>query len=496
LPWREDWACHYSLVRHRSGTTELNPIARETHASQQSAQIARRNPNSAEVQPLTLQSPVMQTGPGYTTPLKSDAGRTIPPAASATPITGPKKYLDARAEEYSKTETDWGNSVQASAEAQQRMAAILGAKQYQTGAYANDLSNIRASLKAVGVNLPDSVAGDQAQAQIILKNNFGAAIQTMKSTGLSRWTQAELFSTHHRRHYGKENSRLLCWKAPSRTMNPTLRKSVVDEALAEDPEAAAAEYLAEFRSDVVAFVPREVAEDAVVAGRREVAPGSMAGLVNLVVHFDASGGGGADSFALAIAGRDLASGRAVLLCLREVNPPFSPEGICAEYATVARSYGLLEGQSDKFAGSWPKEQFDKHGISLYPSKTSSEIFVDFLPLLMSGKVELLDNPTLVNQIAGLERRTGRGRDHIAASGSGDDDVALAAAGALVRAAKAEAEIPWVEPFVCDETTHPTPDRWSARYWGEGAPVSRSYEVDTVTGTAAWTRQRLAERGQE
>ena len=68
-------------------------------------------------------------------------------------------------------------------------------KQYQTGAFASHMSEIRAGLKNVGVNLPDSVAGDPAQAEIILKNNFGASIQTMKATGLTRWTQSELFAS-------------------------------------------------------------------------------------------------------------------------------------------------------------------------------------------------------------------------------------------------------------------------------------------------------------
>jgi hypothetical protein len=152
--------------------------------------------NSAAVQPLTLQAPVTKSGPGYTEPLKSDAGTIIPPATAATPIQGPKEYLDDRAKEYSKVETQWGDSVQSAAEAQQRMTAIMSAlKQYQSGAFASHLSDIRAGLKAAGINLPDSIAGNPAQAEIVLKNNFGAALQTMKSTGLTRWTQAELFSS-------------------------------------------------------------------------------------------------------------------------------------------------------------------------------------------------------------------------------------------------------------------------------------------------------------
>jgi hypothetical protein len=136
----------------------------------------------------------MQRGPGYTEPLKSDAGTIIPPAAEATPISGPKAYLDQRAVDYAKTENSWGDSVKAAAEATQRIQAIMGAlKSYQSGAYASEASDIRARLDKVGIKLPDSVAGDPAQAEIMLKNNFGAALQTMAATGLSRWTQAELF---------------------------------------------------------------------------------------------------------------------------------------------------------------------------------------------------------------------------------------------------------------------------------------------------------------
>jgi hypothetical protein len=159
----------------------------------------------------------------------------------------------------------------------------------------------------------------------------------------------------------------------------------------------------------------------------------------------------------------------------------------AEYATVIRSYGLIEGQSDKFAGSWPKEQFEKCGITLYPSRTSSQLFVDLLPLLMSGKVELLDNATLVNQIAGLERRVGRGADHIAASGSGHDDVALACAGALVRAAKADETFVAPLIYIADE---PIAGKHELALRGypmpfAGYPDSR----DHLTGTLEWERLR-------
>src|SRR5680860_4808 len=76
----------------------------------------------------------------------------------------------------------------------------------------------------------------------------------------------------HRRHHGKDGSPVLVWQAPTRIMNPTLPQRIVDDALAEDPSRASAEYLAEFRSDIEGFVPREVVEACVPQGLRERLP--------------------------------------------------------------------------------------------------------------------------------------------------------------------------------------------------------------------------------
>src|SRR4028118_1149534 len=55
---------------------------------------------------------------------------------------------------------------------------------------------------------------------------------------------------------------------------------------------------------------------------------------------------------------------------------------------------------------------------------------DLLPLLNSGRVELLDSPRLVAQLCGLERRVARsGRDAIDHAPGAHDDLANAVAGA-------------------------------------------------------------------
>ena len=53
-------------------------------------------------------------------------------------------------------------------------------------------------------------------------------------------------------------------------MNPSLPKRVVDEAMERDPEAARAEYMAEFRSDLETFLLREVVDAAVRSGPLEL----------------------------------------------------------------------------------------------------------------------------------------------------------------------------------------------------------------------------------
>ena len=235
----------------------------------------------------------------------------------------------------------------------------------------------------------------------------------------------------YRRHYGPQGDPLiLVAQGTSRDFNPTLPESVVARALERDHAAGSAEYLAQFRVDIEAFVTREVVEAVMVPGRHELPP--VAGL-SYVAFVDPSGGS-ADSMALAI-GHGEKDGRGVLDAIREVRPPFSPEQTVEAFAALLRSYGILRIGGDKYAGEWPREQFRKHGITYEPSeRTKSQIYGELLPLLNSARVELLDHPRLAAQLCGLERRAARGgRDSIDHAPGAHEDIANAVAGALVLA---------------------------------------------------------------
>ncbi len=240
--------------------------------------------------------------------------------------------------------------------------------------------------------------------------------------------KGQLWEMYHR-YYGKPEGPLV-WKAPTWIMNPTVPQSFLDEEYDRDPVAADAEYGAEFRSDVAAFITREAVEAAVHTGRIELAPGMG---VQYRAFTDPSGGI-SDSMTLAIAHKE--GDRIILDVLREARPPFNPDTVVTEFTAVLRDYGITEVKGDHYAGEWPREAWRKNGISYIVSEYfKSDIYLNWLPILNAGRAELLDNSRLINQACALERKTSRsGKDSIDHPPMGHDDVVNVAAGAMMLAA--------------------------------------------------------------
>lgn len=245
----------------------------------------------------------------------------------------------------------------------------------------------------------------------------------------------------HAEHYGRDGDPVLVVQAPTRALNPTVPQAVIDGAYAEDEARASAEYGAEFRRDVETYVSSEAIAAVVAGGRRELAP--RAG-VTYAAFTDPAGGSGADSFTVAVAHGETREGRAVAVldCVREARPPFSPEAVVREFAETLRAYHVDRVTGDRYAGEWPREQFRRHGVEYQISERSkSEVYGALLPAVNSQAVELLDEPRLLAQLQRLERRTGvGGRDTIDHGPHGHDDAINAAAGALVLAARESSRV--------------------------------------------------------
>ena len=235
----------------------------------------------------------------------------------------------------------------------------------------------------------------------------------------------------YKNYFGKEGGPLI-WLAPTRMMNPTIDGRLIERALQEDPQAAKAEWEAEWRDDIEAFISPESIEAVTILGRYELPRVSDVQYFGFV---DPSGGR-QDSFTLAITHKN-AEGRIILDVLRERRPPFQPSTVVAEFSGTLKAFGVTNVEADKYAGEWVPEAFRAHGITVEPAKmTASEIYLNFLPMVSNGSVELLDEKRLRSQLTGLERRArSGGKDLITHYQGGHDDLANAAAGACVMASE-------------------------------------------------------------
>ncbi|MDP2355488.1 MAG: hypothetical protein Q8M31_05445 [Beijerinckiaceae bacterium] len=288
---------------------------------------------------------------------------------------------------------------------------------------------------------------DSANPDVEIINAIRPGMLTIPTSLLlvasSPYARKGVLYTMHKRYHGQDDPRVLSWQANTERMNPAVDQGVIAQAYQDDPISASAEYGAQFRSDVEAFIARE-AIDAVLSDERERP--YVAG-VRYRAFTDPAGGSGKDSFTLAIG--HVQDGIPTLDVLREVKPPFSPKQVVSDYSELLKTYNIRKLTGDRYANLWPVEAFHEHGIVYEQSaKPKSDLYAAFLPLLNSKKCDLLDNDRLINQLIGLERRTARsGRDSIDHAPGGHDDVANAVAGVLtsmgVRKYRYDGSMSWV-----------------------------------------------------
>lgn len=236
----------------------------------------------------------------------------------------------------------------------------------------------------------------------------------------------------YERAWARDDSTTLVWVADTLSMNPTVDAAEIEEAFAEDPQVAASEYgtdgLVSFRSDVEAYISREAIEACTIPGRLEL---PAVNGIRYQAFVDPSGGS-SDSFTLAIAHAE--SNRAVLDCVREIRPPFSPDSAVGELVETLKAYRIISVVGDAYAGEWPRERFRVRGIEYRRSERSkSDCYREWLPMVNAARCELLSHPKLRTQALALERRTGRGtgKDTVDHRPGAHDDLINAVAGVLV-----------------------------------------------------------------
>ncbi len=242
------------------------------------------------------------------------------------------------------------------------------------------------------------------------------------------------------RSFGQDDPDLLVWRAPSRLMNPdTITEKFLDTQQRLDPARFAREYLADF-IDTESFLSGAWIDAAISRDRHELAPQSG---IKYVAAIDPHGGG-QNAFTLSIVhaeGRGPAC-RIVQDVMRAWNKPRDAQvdltGVVETISATLRSYGITRVISDRYAKAWVRDTFRRFGITVVEATTrrsgestvmdTSTAYLETEPLFAQGRIEILDNPTMIRELRNLERRPGQGgRDRVDHPSRANDDHAAALA---------------------------------------------------------------------
>jgi hypothetical protein len=237
----------------------------------------------------------------------------------------------------------------------------------------------------------------------------------------SPYRQAGLLFQRHRDFWGKDNPNTLVVAGSSIAFNPTLDQAGIDAEVAADPEAAAAEWLGHWRSDLATFLSDDLIDAAIDHNR----PLELAPQADIVYRafVDMSSGVG-DASTLAIAHR-AAGDRVIVDVIRGVPAPHDPASVAREFVALAKEYRCRVITGDQYAKGWVKGTIEACGAEYKQSKlVRSDLYLEGLVLFARGQVRVPSHDVMLRELRLLQRRTAKsGRDqvdHIV--GSHDDHV--------------------------------------------------------------------------
>ena len=224
-----------------------------------------------------------------------------------------------------------------------------------------------------------------------------------------------------------QDGRQLVWKARTVDMHPGVDRGLIEQAFNDDPEAASAEYDAEFRASISNPFDAALVESLARSEPLEIPPQDN---IHYIAFCDPSGGAaGGDEMTVAIGHRD--GKRLVVDLIDAVAGPFAPPTIVARFAETLKRYRVKQVHGDKYAAEWPVAAFSDVGIEYRPALLSkSEIYAEVLPLFSQGAIQLPPDRRMLVQFAQIERRASPSGDKFDHPTRGHDDRSNAIAGVL------------------------------------------------------------------
>jgi hypothetical protein len=269
------------------------------------------------------------------------------------------------------------------------------------------------------------------------------------STG---YRKAGLLYQKWRDHFGIDgDDDVLVVQGPSTRFNPLLDRAVIERAKASDPESAEAEWEGGWRGDVGAFLDDATIDAAVDEGRPLELP-PRTGLKYW--SFADPSGGRHDAFGFCLAHEE--QGRFIADVVRHRKPPFDPSDVVAEYAKLAKEYGVRTIRGDAYSANWCEAAFKRVGVTYERSELpKSQLYLETLPLWMRGVISIPAHAGLIRELRLLERRASRtGRDIVDHGRAGSDDLCNALCGAVhhIAARPIGDDLAWVDGG-CDERSY-------------------------------------------
>ena len=172
------------------------------------------------------------------------------------------------------------------------------------------------------------------------------------STGYKR---SGLLYDKWKQHFGQNSDDVLVIQGPTAAFNRTINAKVIARASAADPEAAASEWLGDFRSDLAQFLAEEIIDACVDTARPlELPPRSG---ITYTAFVDPSGGRG-DSFTIVIGHREGTGSGSFFVAdaIRGVPPPFDPQHVVDQYVKLMRDY-RVDRCGDNYSAEWVAQSF-------------------------------------------------------------------------------------------------------------------------------------------
>lgn len=266
---------------------------------------------------------------------------------------------------------------------------------------------------------------------------YRAVVPALATTGgmligiSSPYRKIGLLHQKWRDHYAQNDDRVLVVAGASRLFNPTLDADIIAAAMADDPESARAEWQAEFRSDIAAFLDDQTIERCIDYSRPAEIPPRPG--ITYSAFCDPSGGRH-DAFTLAIGHKEGSGNGAYLVIdvIRGIAPPFDPQEVVGEFATLLKDYRISIVMGDNYSAAWVETAFSKQGIRYQRSEQNkSALYIEALPAFARQAISIPNHDKLIRELRLLERRTSRtGRDTIDHGPHGTDDFANSLAGLL------------------------------------------------------------------